>query len=788
MKKIRLIAALIFAVALLCVCAVGASAKWWEGNPYDDVKSDAWYYDAVRICRENGIFNGVSEDNFGTGVKLTRAQLVTALAGAAGYGKQAYDNAEPFADVKVGEWYSAPIAWAYDVGITAGTGDGSFSPNKTISREELVTMLRRYAETGGYPVDAGETSLDGFPDIEQTSSWAKDALIWAYEKGIISGAKNGDGVYLAPKATATREQAAQMMVRLLAAAPKYEINGNDLSLYRIVYSPNECKFAKDAAERLAGYIEQSLGLTLPVVTDDREPAEYEILVGRTNREDAGLVEVDRAAFEDDSVFIWSVQGNRLVISGVDTDPAMDTGDRSTHRMNGSVNAVIYFAEEILGMNFYMRDNIVCEPDPVIDLPDGYLHTFNVTYKWRHLDGDGYSVSNTGHYYSEWGCGLPHQVGNLMMGYWKTGYYLNTWDNPCYTDPDNIAALIENVGELLEKYPDLNLVGLIQNDSDTYCQCDRCREVYRETGSRGGALLKAINAVCEAYEDKYPNVRYATWAYNWSIKPPTNLELHKNIVIYFNTLAYCTAHYYGCPDCKHSNYAEKYITKWNDLTPNRIEVWDHSGVYINPLIPFPNLNYLLENARWLADHGAEGVFMNSICSEERSVWYHPDFNDIRSYIFDEVFRYPYMSRGEYDYKLNSILKARYGDGWKYLREYIDDLYELAQAKCHPFYSTAAGYYDYSSVNEKADEIDLLWDKAEAAATDEQKERIEHERISWLYLKQCAAYDTDYTDGSEQSRAEYAAENERLYQLMQRFNLNNSHILKGTVDYTASPSTW
>ena len=788
MKRLKPVAFFIIVLAMLSALAVGAYAKWWGDNPYADVKPDALYYDAVRICRENGIFNGVSENSFGTGKSLTRSMFVTALAGAAGYDRQAYAGKTYFADVQTGKWYSAPIAWAYENGITSGVGGGRFSPDKELTREELVTMLRRYAQLKGYPADCGETPLDPFADLDCVSGWAKDALVWAYEKGIVSGSKDGDFVNLAPKAVSTREQAAQMIVRLLDTRPSYTVNGNDISLYRIVYSPNECRFAKDAAERLADYIKQSLGVTLPVVTEDQDPTEYEILVGRTNREDAGLVTVDRGAFEDDSVFIWSVQGNRLVISGVDTDPDQDKGDRTVRRMNGSVNAVIYFAEEILGMNFYFRDGIVCKPDPVISLPDGYTHTFNVTYKWRHLDGDGYSVSNTGNYYSEWGCGLPHQVGNLMMGYWKTGYYLNTWSNPCYTDPDNVAALIENVGELLESKPDLNLVGLIQNDSDVYCECYRCRAVYRETGSRSGALLKAINAVCEAYEEKYPNVKFATWAYNWSIKPPTNLKLHKNIVIYFNTLAYCTAHYCGYPDCRYSNYAEDYISAWDALTPNRIEIWDHSGVYLNPLIPFPNLNYLLENARWFADYGAEGVFMNSICSEGKD-WYFPDFNEIRSYIFDEVFRYPYMSREEYDYKLNSVLKARYGDGWKYLREYLDDIYELCQAKCHPFYSSAEGYYDFTSVNEKADEIDLLWDKAESAASDEQREMIEHERISWTYLKQCAAYEKDYLNGTEETKAEYVAENERLYQMMIRFNLNNHHVLTGGgVDYSRAPSTW
>ena len=149
MKQLKLIASVVFVLAMLAALAVGVSAKWWDDNPYEDVMSSAWYYDAVRICRENGIFNGTSETAFGTGVKLTRAQFVTALAGAAGCDKAAYADASPFDDVPADKWYSAPVAWAAEKGITSGTGNGLFAPGKVISREELVTMLRRYAEING---------------------------------------------------------------------------------------------------------------------------------------------------------------------------------------------------------------------------------------------------------------------------------------------------------------------------------------------------------------------------------------------------------------------------------------------------------------------------------------------------------------------------------------------------------------------------------------------------------------------------------------------------------------
>lgn len=231
-------------------------------------------------------------------------------------------------------------------------------------------------------------------------------------------------------------------------------------------------------------------------------------------------------------------------------------------MQGSENAVLYFAEDVLGIEFYMiyHDVIVAEPDPVISLEDGFTHIDGPGFKWRSVEIDGCSISSTGNYYEEWGCGMPHQIGNLMMGYWKEGRFDNVWANPCYTDPDNIESLKSNIRELLESNPSLNLIGLVQNDSSEYCKCEGCTEAFREAGSRSGAIIKLVNLICETFEDEYPNVKFATFAYNWSFNPPKNMELHKNVVMYYNTLVLCTGHAYPESDCQYNKNALSNLQK------------------------------------------------------------------------------------------------------------------------------------------------------------------------------------------------------------------------------------
>ena len=763
MKKLKLIVSVIFTLTLLAALAVGVSAKWWEENPYSDVKSDAWYYDAVRICRDNGVFNGVSEDSFGTDVKFTRAQLVTALAGAAKYDKTAYEKSVPFTDVPEDKWYSAPAAWAYDNGITSGTGGGRFSPNATVSREQLAVMLYKAAQLKGLGVSSG-VSLDRFADAARISDWAKDALAWAYENNIVYGIESGGAIEIAPYAAVSRKEAAQMIAGLLDLAPVRQINGNDLSLYRIVY-PAAGIIGDDLNDEygnspymLQRFIKDSLGVELPVVTDETDPYEYEILLGHTNREDSGLVTVDRSALESPQHFKVEVQGDRLVFIAVDESRRMEGATRKTKNVHGTQNSIFFFAEEVLGAEFFNDNNIVFTPDPVISLADGWVYTDAPVYNTRilYMYSEGSESSNgCDFYYSEAYCGVPHMLGNIIIGDFG-GYDHVAWGTPCLSDPENIAKLKANVRLLLEQKPTLSLIGLIQNDSNSFCQCEACKAAYREDGSTCAMVIRACNAVCEDLEKDYPDVKILTWAYTWSAKPPAVTKPHKNLIICYNTLVLCPAHPYTDSTCKFNKTSREYLTKWGEIS-SELFLWDHTGAFTAALTPFPDWNSILENAQYLADHGCRGVFLNGMSSAKS------DFADMRHYLFSLIYRKTYMSQEEFYYHMDRYLQHYYGDGWRSLREYIDTITELGNHKDHSFHSPVSGYYNFAEVREVADLLDDLWTQAErAAAGDEVKlTRLEIAKASWMYLRQCATWETMMKNGSDEQKELYRARNAELY---------------------------
>lgn len=176
---------------------------------FDDVKM-VWYHTAVDYMTAFGLMNGVSATRFGVNDNMTRGMLVTILYRAAGE-PDVSSVQIPFTDVADGTYYTDAVKWAYQNGIVKGISATAFAPNRDITRQELVTILyRRYAS----PPKKNGSSLDAFPDHDQVSDFACNAMKWAVAHNIVNGVSVAGSTYLQPKATATRAQCAQILYRI----------------------------------------------------------------------------------------------------------------------------------------------------------------------------------------------------------------------------------------------------------------------------------------------------------------------------------------------------------------------------------------------------------------------------------------------------------------------------------------------------------------------------------------------------------------------------------------------
>lgn len=180
---------------------------------YADVAADAWYAAAVRSATRNGIASGTSDTEFTPNGTMNRAMFVTMLSRMhrLGDGSLIIDGDATFADVEEDSWYEKPVRWAADHEIVLGE-DGSFAPLRSITRQELVTILYRYAQADGLDVSASDAAFRAFPDAADTAGWAREAMAWACAGGILRGDDEGR---LNPGAQATRAQALTMLLNFM---------------------------------------------------------------------------------------------------------------------------------------------------------------------------------------------------------------------------------------------------------------------------------------------------------------------------------------------------------------------------------------------------------------------------------------------------------------------------------------------------------------------------------------------------------------------------------------------
>ncbi|MDD3350540.1 MAG: S-layer homology domain-containing protein, partial [Eubacteriales bacterium] len=192
----------------LYVVGTADTSKWT--NSFRDVKESNWFYDGVRYVSANGLMQGTTKTAFSPNAKITRSMLVTILWRMENQPTVAKTTS--FTDVPAGKWYTDAVAWAAANNIAAGYA-GKFDPNAPLTREQLASILHRYATYKNY--DIGKVgSLTAYAD--KPSAWALSSVSWAVAEGLLKGS-NGN---LDPKGSATRAQTASILQRFMENTAK----------------------------------------------------------------------------------------------------------------------------------------------------------------------------------------------------------------------------------------------------------------------------------------------------------------------------------------------------------------------------------------------------------------------------------------------------------------------------------------------------------------------------------------------------------------------------------------
>lgn len=207
-KLLSLALALVMVLGIFPVTGFAAN----EAGIFADVPASAWFSEAVQYVSDNNLMVGVGDNRFEPDGLTTRGMVVTVL-----YRMEGEPSAEGtgFTDVEDGMWYADAILWAQANGIVEGYGDGTFHPNASITREEMVVMFYRYSDYKGYNITNREDMGD-FEDGSTVLPYAEEAMSWAISVGLIKGFPDGT---IRPKEGSNRAQLAAVLMRFHRTFP-----------------------------------------------------------------------------------------------------------------------------------------------------------------------------------------------------------------------------------------------------------------------------------------------------------------------------------------------------------------------------------------------------------------------------------------------------------------------------------------------------------------------------------------------------------------------------------------
>ena len=457
---------------------------------------------------------------------------------------------------------------------------------------------------------------------------------------------------------------------------------------------------------------------------------------------------------DESIGVDSFNIN-ATLSGENAGMTIVGGDG-----RGVLYGVYKFLEELGGVRYFTPD-LEKVPNDAIILTEGEILSYSPFFEDRRLNWNtvktnavwctkqgvnGHDGELSAQFGGKnvYGSGLfVHTLGALT----ETGDGLSP--NPCLSldSPEgqaNFDKVIKNLRVKLEADPNINIVSVSQNDKNEYCKCEYCMASYArytnnannvESGGTAGNLLEFVNAVAAELEEDYPDLVVDTLAYNYTQAPPKGIVPRENVCIRVCSIRVCFMHpMTECPENKGPNNVQWTRTKlflndfvnWGKIC-DRIYVWDYTTNFRYYIAPFSNFGALRENMKFYHENGVRGMF-----PQGNSQSISGEFGELRTYLLAKLMWNPYMTEEEYYNHMNEFLEAYYGNGWVYIRFFIDKTTQLANDGCINIYEeplqsiTEAEYL----ANEK--DFENWWNKAEMIAGD-RLESVKRSRLQWRCIQ-------------------------------------------------------
>ena len=267
---------------------------------------------------------------------------------------------------------------------------------------------------------------------------------------------------------------------------------------------------------------------------------------------------------------------------------------------------------------------------------------------------------------------------------------------CTTNPELREYVVEQVRSQLKQNPRARIISISQNDCFKPCQCDVCQALAKREGSNSALVLVLVNYVAEKLGKEFPDVAFDTLAYQWSRKPPLTMRPLPNVIVRLCSIECNFSFPLDAPANK--SFADDVIG-WSKLT-SRLYIWDYCTNFANYLAPQPNYVTFGETFKFLADHGAKGLF-------EEGAYQSTDgeMAELKAWVMAQLMWNP---KQDNDALVREFLKGYYGDAADSIYSYLQLVQKRAQDGPLSFAApVSAKFLSYDTMHD----AELLWQFAE-----------------------------------------------------------------------------
>ena len=526
--------------------------------------------------------------------------------------------------------------------------------------------------------------------------------------------------------------------------PELLLASGKKALYDIVLPRVATTQEEKAAADLALWLKEMTGAEFRVLHEGPyyKPVRPVISIGRTNLSvEDGLT--DRAVDLEDEGYAIDVVGGNLYLRGGKT--------------RGIINAVYVLLEEDLGCRWYARNTstiphrrtLSFRPVPRTFVPiltarrDPFYSDCNDEdwYLRNRASGHNVPVREAWGGYPKYYGGNCHTFNQRMPPgeffeshpeYYSEQEGKRTPRQLCMTHPDVQRIVIERTLDRLKQNPDVRMIDFSPNDGGTVCECAKCKEINDAEGTNMGALLIFVNKIADAVKEQYPDVNVSTLAYLDTVRPPKTIKPRDNVLVWL-----CTDSHSWRTQLLYVWETERFqsnLKSWHAVGAKMV-IWEYPLDYHNLLSPLPNMPVVTENMRFYAEHGAKGIFLETMANGNACPGVDRSF--MRSWVW---------TKQMWDLSLDTRALVRdfnhgyYGRAAKPMQAYDDMLWDMWE-KHHEEFRTTPGWDNGGDALKKLLDSEYiepaarLFEQAEKLAQGNQEllDRVQMAKLPLLFVK-------------------------------------------------------